>query len=105
VSRERNNWRFSMSFREDFEFSPQSPEQFFVRAMESGEPIYITDEFLTRVGSISPDELVDKIIADLHRDSAEEPTDPTLQWFYLFMDFREDFPRLMQLLSERTEHA
>jgi len=92
-----------MSFREDFEFSPQTPEQFFVRAMQSGAPIYLTDDFLARVGRITADELVDKIIADLHRDSAEQGTDPTLQWFYLFMDFREDFPRLMQLLSEKAE--
>lgn|GEM_PF-1454322 len=95
----RGNVRFSFDVREDFEFLPQAPEQFFVRAMCSEVPLYLTDQFLSRISQIGPDELVDKIINDLHKDSSD--TDPTLRWFYLMMDFQDDFPRLMQLLASR----
>lgn len=93
------NIRLSLTFGEDFEFAPLIPEQFLVRAMERGRPIYITQDFLERLSDIKPDELVQKIIDDLKKDSSSEVQDPALTWFYLFMDFREDFPRLMQLLS------
>ena len=95
----RGNVRFSFDVQEDFEFLPQVPEQFFVRAMCSEVPLYLTDQFLSEISQIGPDELVDKIINDLHKDSSD--TDPTLRWFYLMMDFQDDFPRLMQLLASR----
>ncbi len=97
----RSNVRFSFDVQEDFEFLPQIPEQFFVRAMCSEVPLYLTDQFLSEISQIGPDELVDKIISDLHKDSSE--TDPTLRWFYLMMDFQDDFPRLMQLLASRDK--
>ena len=95
----RNQVRFSFEVKEDFEFLPQTPEQFFVRAMNSGLPLFLTDHFLAEISQIGPDELVEKIIDDLHRDSGH--TDATLRWFYLMMDFQDDFPRLMQLLASR----
>jgi len=95
----RNQVRFSFEVKEDFEFLPQTPEQFFVRAMNSGLPLFLTDHFLAEISQIGPDELVEKIIDDLHRDSGR--TDATLRWFYLMMDFQDDFPRLMQLLASR----
>lgn len=91
--------RFSFEVNEDFEFLPQTPEQFFVRAMNSGVPLFLSDHFLAEIGQIGPDELVERIIDDLHRDSEE--TDPTLRWFYLMMDFQADFPRLMELMASR----
>ncbi len=97
----RNNVRFSFDVQEDFEFLPQVPEQLFVRAMFSGVPLYLTEHFLSEISQMGPDELVDKIISDLHKDSSQ--TDPTLRWFYLMMDFQEDFPRLMQLLASREQ--
>ncbi len=92
--------RLSLTFSEDFEFAPQVPEQFFVRAMQRGEPIFLTQDFLERVGKITPDELVAKIIEDLRKGASSTPDDPALTWYYLFMDFQDDFPRLMRLLSE-----
>ena len=104
MERKRKNDR-SVSFRldvtEDFEFLPQVPEQFFVRAMNSGVPVYLTEDLLARVSRVNPDELVDRIIDDLHKNS--EGTDPMLRWFYLMMDFQDDFPRLMQMLAQRED--
>ncbi len=91
--------RFSFEVNEDFEFLPQTPEQFFVRAMNSGVALFLSDHFLAEIGQIGPDELVERIIDDLHRDSDE--IDPTLRWFYLMMDFQDDFPRLMELMASR----
>jgi hypothetical protein len=88
-----------MDVNEEFEFLPQTPEQLFVRAMSSGVPLYLTDTLLEEINRIEPDELVEKIINDMHKDSSR--TDPKLRWFYLMMDFQEDFPRLMQLLASR----
>jgi hypothetical protein len=88
-----------MDVNEEFEFLPQTPEQLFVRAMNSGVPLYLTDTLLEEINKIEPDELVEKIINDMHKDSSR--TDPTLRWFYLMMDFQDDFPRLMQLLASR----
>ncbi len=96
------NIRMSLTFSEDFEFAPQVPEQFFVRAMERSQPIFLTEDFLKEVRSITPDELVEKIIQDLRKDSSNS-TDPALTWYYLFMDFQEDFPRLMQLYMRSEE--
>jgi len=36
------NVSFRLDVTEDFEFLPQVPEQFFVRAMNSGVPVYLT---------------------------------------------------------------
>ncbi len=88
-----------MDVNEEFEFLPQTPEQLFVRAMSSGVPLFLTESLLNEISRIEPDELVEKIINDLHKDSSK--TDPALRWFYLMMDFQEDFPRLMQLMSAR----
>lgn len=102
VNNKRNRRRsvsFNIDVNEEFEFLPQTPEQFFVRAMNSGVPLFLTESLLNSISSIDPDELVEKIINDLHKDS--EKTDPTLRWFYLMMDFQEDFPRLMQLIAAR----
>lgn len=94
------NIRLSLTFSEDFEFAPHVAEQFFVRAMNRGKPIFLTKEFLEQVGRISPDELVERMIEDL-RGEPRELNDPALTWYYLFMDFKEDFPRLLQLLADK----
>jgi len=95
----RRGVRFSMDVQEEFEFLPQTPEQLFVRAMSSGVPLFLTESLLNEISRIEPDELVEKIINDLHKDSGK--TDPALRWFYLMMDFQDDFPRLMQLMASR----
>jgi len=95
------NVSFRLDVTEDFEFLPQVPEQFFVRAMNSGVPVYLTDDLMARVSKVNPDELVGRIIDDLHKNS--EGTDPLLRWFYLMMDFQDDFPRLMQMMAHRAE--
>jgi hypothetical protein len=99
----RRNVRFEMDVAEDFEFLPQTPEQLFVRAMSSGAPLFLTETLLAEINRIEPDELVEKIINDMHKDSSR--TDPTLRWFYLMMDFQDDFPRLMQLMASRDAAA
>lgn len=95
----RRGVRFNMDIQEDFEFLPKSPEQLFVRAMSSGVPLFLTESLMNEISRIEPDELVEKIINDLHKDSSK--TDPALRWFYLMMDFQDDFPRLMQMISSR----
>lgn len=104
MERKRKNDRnvsFRLDVTEDYEFLPQVPEQFFVRAMNSGVPVYLTEDLLARVSRVNPDELVDRIIDDLHKSNEE--TDPLLRWFYLMMDFQDDFPRLMQMLAQRDD--
>jgi hypothetical protein len=89
---------------EEFEFSARMPEEFFVKAMQATRPLFITEDFMTRVSSMAPDEVVRQLMHDLHNETDPNQTSEVLRWHYLFMDFMNDFPRLM-LMDQAREVA
>jgi hypothetical protein len=96
---------YTYSFDSDFEFEAKMPEELLVKAMHSTRPLFITDEFLARIAQTSPDQVVRELVTDLHRESAPDDADDLLRWFYLFMDFESDFPRLMAMQQLKEETA
>jgi len=86
-----------------FEFSAKMPEELLVKAMTSTRPIFLTDDFMARVARTRPDKMVQDLVLDLHREADPDDTDELLRWHYLFMDFENDFPRLLMMLNEQTE--
>ncbi len=85
------------SLGEEFEFSARMPEEFFVKAMQATRPLFITEDFMARVSSMSADEVVQELMHDLHNEHDPNQTNELLRWHYLFMDFTNDFPRLMTM--------
>lgn len=90
------------SLGEEFEFSARMPEEFFVKAMQATRPLFITEDFMTRVSSMAPDEVVRELMHDLHNETDPNQTSELLRWHYLFMDFMNDLPRLMLMDQART---
>lgn len=100
---------YNYSLGEEFEFSARMPEEFFVKAMQATRPLFVTEDFMSRISSMTPDEVVREMMSDLHNDTDPNMTSETLRWHYLFMDFMNDFPRLMSMQqstadSPDTEH-
>ena len=60
-------------------------------------PIFLTDDFMGRVAQKKPDQVIREMVRDLHRDRNPDETDEILRWYYLFMDFERDFPRLLMM--------
>ena len=90
---------YHYNLAEEFEFDAKMPEEFFVKAMSSSRPLFITDEFMARIASTSPEDVVRELVRDLKRDVDPDETDDLLRWYYLFMDFATDFPRLMSMYN------
>jgi hypothetical protein len=90
------------SLGEEFEFSARMPEEFFVKAMQATRPLFITEDFMARVSSMAPDEVVRELMHDLHNETDPNQTSELLRWHYLFMDFMNDFPRLMMMDQMRA---
>jgi hypothetical protein len=90
---------YHYNLAEEFEFSARMPEEFFVKAMNSTRPLFITDDFLARIAATSPEDVVRELVRDLKRDEDPNATDDVLRWYYLFMDFNTDFPRLMSMYN------
>ncbi|MCB1186543.1 hypothetical protein KDL29_05180 [bacterium] len=86
-----------LSFEDEFEFSAKMPEELLVKAMTSTRPIFLTDDFMGRVAQKKPDQVIREMVRDLHRDRNPDETDEILRWYYLFMDFERDFPRLLMM--------
>lgn len=96
---------FNFYFEEPFEFRPTMAEELLVKAMHSTRPLFLTDDFLARVASTKPEALVREMVADLHRDADPDDTAEMLRWYYLFMDFERDFPRMMMLAEIEAHKA
>jgi hypothetical protein len=88
---------YNLFFEEPFEFRPTMAEELLVKAMNSTRPLFLTDDFLARVARARPESIVREMVADLHRDADPDDTAEMLRWYYLFMDFDRDFPRMMML--------
>jgi len=86
----------------EFEFDAKMPEELLAKAMSASRPIFLTDDFIARVSSTSPDKVVRELVSDLHRDTDPDDSDDVLRWHYLFMDFERDFPRLLMMQSAET---
>jgi hypothetical protein len=84
----------------EFEFSPKMPEELLVKAMHSTRPIFLTDDFMARIGQTTADNVVRDLVRDLHRETDPDDTGDVLRWHYLFMDFERDFPRLMLMSGD-----
>ena len=56
---------YHYNLAEEFEFSAKMPEEFFVKAMSSSRPLFITDEFMARIASTSPEDVVRELVRDL----------------------------------------
>jgi hypothetical protein len=93
---------YQYSLGEEFEFSARMPEEFFVKAMQATRPLFITEDFMTRVSSMAPDDVVRELMHDLHNETDPNQTSELLRWHYLFMDFMNDFPRLMLMDQMRA---
>lgn len=96
---------YTYSFDGDFEFEAKMPEELLVKAMHSTRPLFITDDFLARIARTTPDKVVRELVTDLHRDSSPDEADDVLRWFYLFMDFEQDFPRMLAMQQLKEEAA
>lgn len=96
---------YHYNLAEEFEFSARMPEEFFVKAMNSTRPLFITDDFMARIAATSPEDVVRELVRDLKRDEDPDSTDDILRWYYLFMDFATDFPRLMSMYNASTLDA
>jgi hypothetical protein len=94
---------YNYSLGEEFEFSARMPEEFFVKAMQATRPIFLTEDFMARISSMTADEVVRELMSDLHNDNEPDMTSETLRWHYLFMDFMNDFPRLMSMEHSHTQ--
>lgn len=88
---------YQYNLADEFEFDPKMPEELLAKAMYATRPIFLTDEFLARVSATSPDEVVRELVTDLHREADPDESAELLRWFYLFMDFEHDFPRLLMM--------
>ena len=97
-----NTYQFDWT-DDGFEFSGRMPEELLVKAMNSTRPIFLTDEFMTKLAAVTAEQVVRDMITDLHRDSDADDTGDVLRWHYLFMDFERDFPRLMAMQPPRDE--
>jgi hypothetical protein len=87
----------------EFEFDAKMPEELLAKAMSASRPIFLTDDFIARVTSTSPDKVVRELVSDLHRDTDPDDSDDVLRWHYLFMDFERDFPRLLMMQGMEIE--
>ena len=94
---------YSYSLSPDFEFDAKMPEEFLVKAMNSTRPIFLTDDFAARIASTHPEQVVRELVRDLHKDKDPDETSEVLRWHYLFMDFENDFPRLMMMQTDESE--
>jgi hypothetical protein len=94
---------FEYSLGEEYEFSAKMPEEFFVKAMRATLPLFITEDFLHRVAAMPPEEVVRELMHDMHNDTDPNYTSEVLRWYYLFMDFKNDFPRLMAMRQARKD--
>jgi hypothetical protein len=83
-----------------FEFSAKMPEELLVKAMTSTRPIFLTEDFMARVAGTTPEKMVRDLVLDLHREADPDDTDELLRWHYLYMDFENDFPRLLMMLEQ-----
>jgi len=88
---------YQYKLAQEFEFDAKMPEELLAKAMNSSRPIFLTDDFIARVASTSPDRMVRELVSDLHRENGPDDSDEVLRWHYLFMDFENDFPRLMMM--------
>ena len=87
----------------EFEFDAKMPEELLAKAMNSTRPIFLTDDFIARVTRTSPNSMVRELVTDLHRETDPDESDEVLRWHYLFMDFENDFPRLMMMQDAEIE--
>jgi hypothetical protein len=71
--------------------------------MHSTRPLFLTDDFIARVASTRPEAVVKELVSDLHRDADPDDTNEMLRWYYLFMDFENDFPRLMAMANVEAD--
>lgn len=88
-----------------FEFAAKMPEELLVKAMSSTRPIFITDDFMLKVAATTPEQVVNQLVDDLHRDADPNDAGDVLRWHYLFMDFERDFPRLMAMQPGHESEA
>ena len=79
------------------------PEELLAKAMTSTRPIFLTDEFFAKISTTSPEQMVRELVSDLHRETDPDDTGDVLRWHYLFMDFENDFPRLMMMRNAMVE--
>ena len=94
---------FQYSLADEFEFEAKMPEELLAKAMTSTRPIFLTDDFFDKIGMMSPEEVVRELVSDLHREADPDDTGDALRWHYLFMDFENDFPRLMMMRNAVVE--
>ncbi len=88
---------YQYNLADEFEFDAKMPEELLAKAMYATRPIFLTDEFLARVSATSPDDVVRELVTDLHREGDPNEAADVLRWYYLFMDFERDFPRLLMM--------
>ncbi|GEM_PF-5676142 len=72
------------------------PQELVARAMAEEQGVFLTEELVRRAQEITPEELIELMYEDLHRDRREE-TPEILRYFYLLMDFEHDLPRLLAM--------
>lgn len=75
------------------------PEELFVKAMKSGGSIYLSEELKREIADTGAKEIARMIEDDLHRENSRL-TPELLTYFYLFMDFESDFPRMLMMDGE-----
>jgi hypothetical protein len=96
---------YTYNLGDEFEFSAKMPEELLAKAMHSTRPIFLTEAFIARISQSTPEQVVRELVLDLHREADPNETDELLRWHYLFMDFENDFPRLlaMQQMEQEAE--
>ncbi|MEP0815340.1 MAG: hypothetical protein HRF49_11850 [bacterium] len=92
--KDESGMQFSFEFKPEPEFDARMPEQFFVRAMHSNKGVFLSREFLKMAESLDANEVAGHLMEDLNRESEGE-INPVLMLYYLFTDFKEEFPRMM----------
>lgn len=91
---------YKLEFEEIFEFDPVMPVQLFSRACSDTRPIFLTDQFLSQIANLPPQELADLIVEDLRHGSLM--SSDSLRLFYMLMDFN-DFNRMMMLAAQNND--
>jgi hypothetical protein len=99
--RNRRGGHFSIDFMPEPEYRACMPTQFFVRAMHANTGFFLTNEFITEANKVDSESLVEYLISDLETENDSDPN-PILMLYYLFTDFKDEFPRLMMMNRKKN---
>lgn len=90
----------NLDFDSPVEYEGKMPIELFIRGMFSNTGVFLSESFKAQAQSFNAPLVGDLLIDDLEKGKPILASD-LLKYYYLLMDFKEDFPRYM-LLDRRA---